>query len=358
MYDISATFAHIPSSLPTSVARTFALRRGRAQWLTVAIWSAILIYLPLVLPVFWVHLAVNCLIAIIGAVALNILTGNARLVSLGQAAFLGIGAFSAGLLEKQYGVPFVLAILAAAIIGAVVGIVVATLSLKLRVLYVAVTTLVLHFAVVTFFSFVQAIFLDTSGIILSIPSLWFFELTTPLRWYYFLLAITTAVVLGALNILRSFIGRRWIAVGEHDVAAELLGISVTGAKISVFATTSAVIAAAGALSAYYVGTVSFESYNFNLAITYIAMIIVGGVGRVLGSILGAILITLLPYLLDQIFHFLALQLPVNVLAGIHEVVFGGLIVTFLLFEPRGLAEVWRRISSTVADWPFRYRSAH
>lgn len=349
--------ASIPSSLSTSVARTFALRRGRAQWLIVAIWCAILIYLPFVLPVFWVHLAVSCLIAIIGAVALNILTGNARLVSLGQAAFLGIGAFSAGLLEKLFGIPFVFAVLAAAITGGAVGAVVATLSLKLRVLYVAVTTLVLHFAVVTLFSFVQAVFLDTSGVILSIPSLWFFGLTTPFRWYYFLLAITTAVVLGALNILRSFIGRRWIAVGEHDVAAEALGISVIGAKISVFATTSAVVAAAGALSAYYVGTVSFESYNFNLAITYIAMIIVGGVGRVLGSILGAIFITLLPYLLDQIFYFLALPLPVNILAGIHEVVFGGLIVIFLLFEPRGLAEVWHRISSAVANWPFGYRSA-
>jgi len=347
----------IPSSLLTSCQRTFALRRGRAQWLTVVIWGMFLLCLPLVLPVFWIHLAVGCLFAIIGAVALNILTGNARLISLGQAAFLGIGAFSAGLVEKLYGIPFLLAILAAAIASGIVGIVVAVLSLKLRVLYVAVTTFVLHFAIVTFFSIVQAVYLDSSGIILSIPSLWFFDLTTPLRWYYFMLAITTVVVLGALNILRSFIGRRWIAVGEHDVAAEALGISVAGAKISVFAATSAVIGAAGALSAYYVGTVSFESYNFNLAIIYLAMIIVGGVGRVLGSVLGAILMTLLPFLLDQFFHYLALQIPASVLAGIHQVVFGGLIVIFLLFEPRGLAEVWRRTSAAVADWPFGYRSA-
>jgi branched-chain amino acid transport system permease protein len=346
-----------PSSLPISDEQTFALRRGRAQWLIAALWVIILLVLPAVASTYWLHLADNCLIAIIGAVALNVLTGNARLVSLGQAAFIGIGAFTAGLLERAYGIPFVLALVAAALSGGIVGTLVALLSLRLRVLYVAVTTLVLHFAVVTLFSFAQAVFLDSTGIILSIPQIGPFELTTPIRWYYFLLAVAAIVVLGAFNLLRSFIGRRWIAAGEHDVAAEALGVSVTSAKISVFAATSAVVSMAGALSAYYVGTVSFESYNFTLAISYLAMIIVGGVGSVIGSILGAVVITLLPHVLDQI--LLALHIPVraNVLAGIHQTVFGLLIVLFLLFEPRGLAEVWHRVRSAVAGWPFGYRSA-
>ena len=225
-------------------------------------------------------------------------------------------------------------------------------------LYVAVTTLVLHFAVTTFFSFVQAVFLDSSGIILPLPNLGVIELQTPVQWYYFLLAIAALISLGALNLLRSFVGRRWIAVGEHDVAAEALGVPVTRAKLSVFAVTSAVVAFAGALSAYYVGTVSFESYNLGLAITYLAMIIVGGVGSILGSVLGAVFITLLPYMLDQIFLMIDLRIQANVLAGIHQIAFGSLIVAFLLFEPRGLAEIWRRIGSAAADWPFRYRSVN
>jgi branched-chain amino acid transport system permease protein len=346
----------IPSSLPTTVARTFALRRGRAQWMTVVLGCVALLALPRFLPVFWVHLANGCLIAVIGAVALNILTGNARLVSLGQAAFLGIGAFAAGLLQRAYNVPFPVALAAAAMAGGIVGFIIALLSLRLRVLYVAVTTLVLHFAVTTLFSFVQAVFLDSSGIILPLASLGFMELQTPIQWYYFLLAVTALVVLGALNLLRSFIGRRWIAVGEHDLAAEALGVPVRRAKLSVFTVTSAVTAFAGALSAYYVGTVSFESYHFGLAITYLAMIIVGGVGSVLGSVLGAVFITLLPYLLDQTFLLLDFRIRANVLAGIHQITFGALIVAFLLFEPRGLAEIWRRISSAASDWPFRYRS--
>jgi branched-chain amino acid transport system permease protein len=346
----------IPSSLPISMDRTFALRRGRAQWLTLALGSLALLALPYALSVFWIHLANGCLIAVMGAVALNILTGNARLVSLGQAAFLGIGAFAAGLLQRAYNVPFPVALAAAAAAGGFVGLIIALLSLRLRVLYVAVTTLVLHFAVTTIFSFVQAVFLDSSGIILPPPSLGLTELQTPIQWYYVLLVVATLIVLGALNLLRSFIGRRWIAVGEHDVAAEALGISVKRAKLSVFALTSAVVAFTGALSAYYVGTVSFESYHFGLAIAYLAMIIVGGIGSVLGSVLGAVFITLLPYVLDQVFVLLDLRIRANVLAGIHQIAFGSLIVAFLLFEPRGLAEIWRRIRSAAADWPFRYRS--
>jgi branched-chain amino acid transport system permease protein len=349
--------ARVTSSLPTSMGRTLALRRGRAQWSTVVLGALALLMLPRILPPFWIHLANGCLIAVMGAVALNILTGNAHLVSLGQAAFLGIGAFAAGLLHRAYNVPFPVALAAAALSGAVVGFVIALLSLRLRALYVAVTTLVLHFAVTTLFSFVQAVFLDSTGIILPLASIGFMELQTPVQWYYFLLPIAALIVLGALNLLRSFVGRRWIAVGEHDVAAEALGVPVQWAKLSVFALTSGVTAFAGALSAYYVGTVSFETYHFGLAITYLAMIIVGGVGSVLGSILGAVFITLLPYVLDHVFLVLDLRIRPNMLAGIHQIAFGGLIVAFLLFEPRGLAEIWRRVRSAVADWPFRYRSA-
>lgn len=348
----------IPSSLPISMGRTIALRRGRAQWLTVLLGALALLLLPRVLSVFWVHLANVSLIAVIAAVALNILTGNARLVSLGQAAFLGIGAFTAGILQRAYDVPFPVALAAAAVAGAIAGFFIALLSLRLRALYVAVTTLVLHFTVTTIFSFVQAVFLDSSGIILPLPSLGFLILRTPTQWYYFLLVLAAIVVLGALNLLRSFIGRRWIAVGEHDLAAEALGVPVTKAKLSVFAVTSAVVAFAGALSAYYVGTFSFESYNFGLAIAYLAMIIVGGVGSVLGSVLGAVFITLLPYVLDQMFLLLDLKIRANVLAGIHQITFGVMIVGFLLFEPRGLAELWRRFNAAAADWPFRYRSVN
>ncbi len=149
-----------PSSLPTSFGRTMALRRGRAQWATVIVWTAVLLAAPAVMSVYWLHLANTCLLAVVGAVALNLLSGNARLISLGQAAFMGIGAFSAGMLQTKFGVPMVPGLLAAAVAAGLFGFVIALLSMRLRALYVAVTTLVLHFAVVSFFSFTQAVFLE------------------------------------------------------------------------------------------------------------------------------------------------------------------------------------------------------
>jgi branched-chain amino acid transport system permease protein len=347
-----------PSSLPLAVPDTFALRRGWVQWTHCLAWAALLLALPALLAPFWLHLANLCLLAVIGAVALNLLTGNARLVSLGQAALLGIGAFTAGLLTWAYpSIPLVVVLAAAALAGVIAGLLVALPSLRLRVLYVAVTTLALHFAASTLFAVVQAVILDSSGITMPVAALGSLALDSPLRWYFALLLVATLVVLGALNLLRSHIGRRWIAVGEHDVAAQALGVSVTRAKLSVFIVTSALTAFAGALSAYYIGTVSFESYNLGLAITYLAMIIVGGVGRVLGSVLGAVLITLMPYALDQLFARLGLQIRASTAAGLQEVLYGGLIIAFLLLEPRGLAEIWRRVRTAAADWPFRYRAA-
>lgn len=348
--------AAVPRSLPLGAGDVVALRRGWVQWTNLAVGAALVLALPALLPKFWLHLANLCLIAVVGAVALNLITGNARLVSLGQAAFLGIGGFAAGLLHRAYELPFPLVLLAAAAAGGVVGLVVGLPSLRLRVLYVAVTTLALHFAAVTLFAFVQAVFLDSSGMILPLASLGPVELADHARWYYFLLAVAAASVVGALNILRSFVGRRWIAAGEQDLAAEALGVSTVRAKLSVFVASSAAVSFAGALSAYYIGTVSFETYNLGLAIGYLAMIIVGGVGSVLGSVLGAVLITLLPYVLDQLVAGAGLRLPAGMLAGIQEALFGALIIAFLLFEPRGLAEIWRRVRTTAADWPFRYRA--
>lgn len=350
--------ASVPSSLQLGMERVIALRRGWAQWATVVGAAALLLALPALLSKFWLHLANLCLLAVVGAVALNVLTGNARLVSLGQAAFLGLGAFTAGLLTRAFpALPFPLVLAAAALAGGFVGLVVAIPSLKLKALYVAVTTLALHLAATTLFVVTQAVVLDSSALSLPIPTLGPYAISTPVRWYYLLLAAAAVTALGALNLLRSFVGRRWIAVGEHDVAAEALGISVVKAKLSVFVTTSAAVGFAGALSAYYLGTVSFESYNLGLAIMYLAMIVVGGVGRVLGSVLGAVLITLLPYALDQSFASFGLRIGAGTLAGIQEATFGALIVAFLLFEPRGLAEIWRRVRTAAADWPFRYRSA-
>ncbi len=356
MRSISTSSTRVPSSLPVRRIHTFALRRGWFQWCWLLIGISFLLLVPAIVTVFWLHILNMALIAVIGAIGLNLLTGNARLVSLGQAAFLGAGGFAAGLMTVNHEPPFLLVLLLATIIGGTLGFIVAIPSLRLRVLYVAVTTLALHFAVSLALNMIQAYVLDSSGMVLPIPTIFGFELSSPLRWYYTLLVINTGIVIAALNLLRSFVGRRWVAVADHDLAAESLGISVSRAKISVFVVTSAMVSFAGALQGYYIGTVTFEYYNLGLAIIGLAMIIVGGIGRVLGSVCGAVFITILPYSIEKLMHVLGIGVEGSTLSGLHEVLYGVLIIGFLLFEPRGLAEIWRRIKTAALDWPFRYRA--
>ncbi len=353
---ISRRSARVPSSLPVRRIDTFALRRGWFQWGWFLIGISLLLVVPTLVTTFWLHILNISLIAVVGAIGLNLLTGNARLVSLGQAAFLGAGGFTAGLLNVSHEPPFLLVLLLSIVIGSVLGFIVAIPSLRLRVLYVAVTTLALHFAVSLSLNMIQAYVLDSSGMVLPIPEIFGFQLDNPVRWYYLLLLICTGTILAALNLLRSFVGRRWIAVGDHDLVAEALGISIVRAKISAFVVTSGIVSFAGALQGYYIGTVTFEYYNLGLAITFLAMIIVGGIGRVLGSVCGAVFITMLPYFLEKMMHVLGIGVEGSTLSGLHEVVYGALIIGFLLFEPRGIAEIWHRLKTAALDWPFRYRT--
>lgn len=347
----------LPASLLTRPSETIALRTGRAQWAWLILWSALALSVPFLIGGFWLHIVNLSLLAAMGAIALNLLTGNARLVSLGQAAFLGAGGFTAGILSREFNVGFLTVLLAAAVIGAVLGLLVAIPSLRLRVLYVAVATLALHFGITLVLAVIQAQVLNSAGLVLPLAKIAGFPLRHPHEWYYFLLLLTGAFALMALNLLRSYIGRRWGAVADHDVAAETLGVSVTGAKLTVFMVTSGMVAFAGAVSAYYIGTVTSEYYDLNLAIAYLAMIIVGGMGSVLGSVLGAFVITMLPYLMDKLLDLMGIGLDGGSLIGMHYVLFGTIIVGFLLFEPRGLAEMWRRLRTVFAQFPFRYESA-
>jgi branched-chain amino acid transport system permease protein len=342
-----------PPTLHTGYRHTFALWRGKQWgWLFAALilagsW-------PFIVNPFWLHLSNLALIAVTATIGLNLLSGNARLVSLGQAAFLGLGGFSAGILGAGHGWHFGLCLAGAALAGAMVGLIVGIPSLRLKAIYVAITTLGLHFAVTTALSIYQTETVQAQGIIMPIPELGFAELGDSKPWFYFLLFVTGAVVLMALNIQRSYLGRRWVAVADHEVAARSAGINIAGAKLSAFAISSAIVSFAGALGAYYEGVLTAESYDLQLAIAYLAMIIVGGVGSVLGSILGAVLLTFLPYLLDLGFKTAGVVVSGGSLNGIHAIAYGALILLFLLFEPRGLAAIWYRIRNAAILWPLKY----
>jgi branched-chain amino acid transport system permease protein len=348
---IAGPFKRPPTLEISHFERQRLLRGWEWGWLAAGI-GALLLW-PLLVNSFWLHLSNLSLIAVVGAVGLNLLSGNARLVSLGQAALLAVGGFTAGIVGEQLNLPFVVALLAALVTGGLTGLIVGIPSLRLKAIYVAITTLALHYGVTTLVSIYQAESAKSAGIIMPIPRV-IVELSQPKHWFYLLAPIAGLVIVAALNLQRSFVGRRWVAVADHEVAARSAGISIVGAKLSVFVASCSIVSLAGALGAFYEGVLTAESYDLQLAIVYLAMIIVGGVGSVLGSVLGALLLTFLPYVLDVFLKLSGVVLSGGSINGLHSITYGALILGFLLFEPLGLAAIWYRIRNAAMLWPLKY----
>jgi branched-chain amino acid transport system permease protein len=343
-----------PSTLIVGYGPDLHVIRSRFGVACALIALAIAVVLPAFVGPFHLRLLNLSLIAVIGAVALNLLVGTAGLISLGQAAFLALGAFSAGGLVHYTDAPAWVTLPAATLAGAVLGLVVGVPSLRLKHLYLAVTTFVLHFAVVLGATAFQAQAVQSAGIVMPTFELGPIRLESRTDWYYFVLVLALISIVVGANLLRSRIGRSWAALRDRDIAAEALGVSITRAKLSAFVFTSAMVSFAGAISGYFAGVVSAETYTLELAISYLAMIIIGGLGSVLGAVLGAFLITWLPYLIDETLRAFGFEVGPGRISGIHDGVFALLILGFLLFEPRGLAELWRRLRTYITLWPFRY----
>ncbi len=312
--------------------------------------------IPSVAGSYFLHLMNLCSIAVIGAVGINLLTGYCGQLSLGQASFLAIGAFTTAILSQQFGMPFFVAIPASCCVGAAVGFVVGLPALRFRGIYLAITTLAMHYAIIYVLTDYQAIVgpSASAGITVPAPSLGGYALNSERGWFYVLLFVATLVVMFGLNLSRTYIGRAWVAIRDRDIAAETSGINVPHYKLLAFTISAALAALAGSLGAYFTTVVTVEEYTLELAIIYLAMIIVGGMGSITGSVLGAIFITLLPFGVERCFEALPWQLGTTAF-GIEQAAIGVVIIGFLLFEPDGLIEIYRRIATYFERWPFRYR---
>ena len=316
----------------------------------------------LALPVFGnaylIYLLNLTFLAIIGAVGLNLLTGYCGQVSLGHASFLAIGAFVTAVLANRYGAPVWLALPAACLVGAVVGLVVGLPALRFRGIYLAITTLAMHYAIIFALTTYQANFGSsaTAGISVPAPALGPYEINGGRAWYWTLLLVSAAVILLGLNLSRGYIGRAWVAIRDRDIAAASVGIHVARFKLLAFVCSATLAALAGSLGAYFTGVVTVEAYTLELAIIYLAMIIVGGMGSIAGAVLGAVFMTLMPFGIERLFEALPQAWRLGTTSyGLQEAATGVAIIVFLLFEPKGLIEIYRRIAEYFERWPFRYR---
>lgn len=342
----------------TSYAQDFALLQSRLERLSFLIFTLALAAFPLIASAFYLDLACQIFLAAIGALSLMLLTGFAGQISLGHAGLLAAGAFTVGILSKEWNAPFWVTVPVAALIGASLGIVFGLPSLRLRGLYLAVSTLALHFVVVYLGGEYETRRGYSTGIVIDPPQIAGVTIGGGRVWYYVLLTFAAAALLVCLNLLRSRSGRAWRALRARETVAEALGIHIAAYKLLAFVISSAMASVAGALFAYYRGFVSVEAFSLFLSIQYVAMIIVGGMGSLLGAIFGAVFVTLFPYLIEAaLLRLPNAQAYAGDLFAVNYTAFGVVMIAFLLFEPAGLVGIWRHVQTYFLLWPFKYRPA-
>jgi branched-chain amino acid transport system permease protein len=301
------------------------------------------------------------LVFALASIGLNILTGYAGQVSLGTGGFMAVGAFAAYKLSTSFpGLNIAIVFLLAGLVAAAVGVVFGLPSLRIKGFYLAVATLASQFFLIWMFNKFPWFFnYSPSGVISAPPRAVFgnFDVTgaeaSPVAKYLFTVTFVSVLALAAKNLIRGRIGRSWMAIRDMDIAAEIIGIKPLNAKLSAFAVSSFFVGVAGAFFAFiYTGSVEAAAFDIDRSFQILFMIIIGGLGSILGSFLGAAFITLLPLFLDRIGALLGLPLPVNILTNLENMIFGGLICFFLVVEPNGLARLWQIAKEKLRLWPF------
>jgi branched-chain amino acid transport system permease protein len=337
-----------------SYAADEALFDSRVQWAWLALLGLALVAFPFVANDYWLYLACLVAINVASATGLNILTGYTGLVSLGQAAFMGLGAYTVAVLELRAGTPALLNVAAGGFVAMAGGVIVGIPSLRVKGLYLAIATIAASFIAHFLFANWASVTGGTAG--LSVPPARVFgvALDTSLRTYWLIVPITVLMIVAAANLFRTRIGRAFIAIRDRDISAEVLGIPLLRYKLLSFGLSSFYAGVAGGLWAYFFRVVTPESFPLIMSIFFLAAIIVGGMGTILGAILGAVFMTMVPELLKLIVGWLPLGgNAAVVLSPVRTIVFGALIVGFLVFEPHGLAEIWRRARRFFHLYPFR-----
>jgi branched-chain amino acid transport system permease protein len=331
-----------------------------AKWTVAALALIFVVIVPLTLHDYYLSILNLIFIAVVGALGLNILVGYTGQISLGHGAFMSVGAYTAANLAVKLGLPFWLTLPAGGLMAAAIGVMVGIPSLRIKGLYLAIATLAGQLIIEWTINHVPAI---SGGAQASIevdrPDLFGFVLNTQGRLYYFLLFFAVLAIIATLNLMRSRIGRAFIAVRDQDIAAEIIGIDIFRYKLLSFAISSFFAGVCGVLYTYYFGIANYEQFQLGVSIDYLAMIIIGGLGSVLGSIFGAVFITLLPIVIRTLMEnvgslFFTESELASVVSGTRLAVFGGLIIFFLVIEPEGLNRLWRNVRSYFRVWPFSY----
>ncbi len=337
-----------------SYPRHIALSDSVVVWFWLAVLMMALIMLPAVSGLFVLGLAIRILIAAVGAIGLNLLTGSTGQISLGQSGFLAAGCYTTGLLIADYNWPPELALPMSGFVTAALSLLVGIPSLRLKGLYLAITTLAFSFIITQFLLFAEPITHGPYGVRIENTTFFGVDLARPTALYYFCLAVLVLVTLGVLNIMRTRVGRAFNAIRDHDIAARAMGVNLTIYKLTAFGASSFIVGLAGGLMAFQFRFINVDIFSVTLAIEALAMIIVGGLGSVAGAIIGAAFIIILPEVVGDAIALLPDAVGEVLANGALEVkglLIGLVIILTLRLEPDGLIGVWRNTKRYWSRWP-------
>lgn len=334
-----------------------ALSDSAVTWSWAGFGAALLVALPLVAHNYLLTLMVGAMIAVVGAVGLNMLTGTTGLISLGQSGFLAVGAYTNAILMTDHGWPVMLSLPAAGIVAALVSLLVGVPSLRLKGLYLAITTLAFAFIVNHLILYNPWLTHGPNGIFVSGAKVLGIDIQRGQPLYYFVLAITVLVILLALNLQRSRIGRAWMAIRDHDIAARAMGIDLVRYKLLAFMVSSFIVGIAGGLMSLQIRFINIDVFALILSIEALAMVILGGLGSIAGAVLGALFLSFLPEVIRLLFGLIGdpnSTLYTSYVYEIRGIAYGIVIVLFLRFKPEGLIGLWRDARKYWSNWPLAY----
>lgn len=324
-----------------------------AKWVWACAAVVALLTLPLFANSYLLNLATTVAVAAVAVIGLNFLSGVAGQLSLGHAGFLAIGAYTHAILTTDYGWPGLLTLPVAGALAAIASIVVGLPSLRLRGLYLALTTLGFSYIVTHILVEWESVTRGPSG--MAAQPLRFFGTVAPhVGVYLAALGVLVLAILASLNLLRSKMGRAWFALHEQDVAASAMGVNLTVYKLWAFIVSAFFAGIAGSLMAAQTQYVNVDGFSILLSIELLAMLIVGGLGKTSGAVLGAAFIVLLPEVLRLTVGGTDSRMGALLSSHIYEVkelLYGIVILIFLRFEPEGLAGIWRKLKRFVVTWP-------
>jgi branched-chain amino acid transport system permease protein len=334
---------------PIAQDRWFVIGLVAFAFVGVPLFAGNYLYTEILIPV---------LILSIAAIGLNILTGYCGQVSLGTGGFMAVGAYAAyNLALRLPETNIILVFLFAGVMAMLVGLLFGLPSLRIKGFYLAVATLAAQFFLEWAFARVKWFtnYTPSGSVAVGKVELFGYTIDTPIRIYIFVLVIVVVLTLAAKNLVRGRLGRMWMAMRDMDIAAEIIGIRPLHAKLTAFAVSSFYIGISGALWGFLrLGSWEPLAFDVNRSFQVLFMIIIGGLGTLLGSFLGAAFIVLLPIVLNQLPSWLGIPVSTAMISHIEFMLFGVLIVSFLIAEPHGLARLWAIAKEKLRLWPFPY----